>query len=430
MPQSTPAPFDLAIGLDRSEKKADLHLIELATGTHHQQQIKTTPETLQQWVLQLRQRYPNARVALCLEQPAPALLVFLETHAAFIEIYPINPITLKRFREAFIPSRANDDPTDAQYLAKLLVSHHQELTRWQPQDGATRELQILVEHRRAVIDERTALTNRLQAMLKSYFPQALDLCGEDLWRPLACDFLLKWPTLDALRKAREATVRRFYYAHGSRSEKLLLQRIETIGNAVAITSDVAVVESYALRVKLLARQLAALGRVVREYDQRIGRAFAQHPDSALFASFPGAGPVLATRLLTAFGSRRDRFESPNALQSFSAIAPVTKRSGGKCHIHRRYVCAKFLRQSFHEYARESVRHSAWAAAYYEQQRDKGSGHHAAVRSLAYKWQRILWRCWQSHTLYDEATYHAALQRAGSPLATKLSQANDTRNEKG
>lgn len=412
-------PFDLVIGLDRADRKVDLHLIEVATGNHSQEQIKTSPEALQQWILELRRRYPTARIGLCLEQPAPALLVFLETHAAFIELYALNPITLKRFREAFKTSRANDDRTDAHYLAKLLLSHHQDLSRWEPQDQKTRQLQILVEHRRAIVDERTALTNRLQALLKSYFPQALELCGDDLWRPLATDFLLKWPTLAAVRKAKEQTVRQFYYLHGSRSEKRLSQRLGLLAQAIALTEQAAVIESYALRVKLVARQLAALGRVLKEYDQRIATAFLEHPDQAIFASFPGAGPVLATRLLTAIGSRRERFQSANALQSFSAIAPVTKQSGGKCQIQRRYACAKFLRQSFHEYARESVRHSVWAAAYYQQQRLKGSGHHAAVRALAYKWQRILWRCWQDRALYDEAIYLRSLWRAGSPLLSKL-----------
>jgi hypothetical protein len=53
----------------------------------------------------------------------------------------------------------------------------------------------------------------------------------------------------------------------------------------------------------------------------------------------------------------------------------------------------FLRQSFHEYAKESVLPSRWAAAYYLQQRTKGAPHNTAVRALAFKWQRILWRCW-------------------------------------
>jgi hypothetical protein len=46
-----------------------------------------------------------------------------------------------------------------------------------------------------------------------------------------------------------------------------------------------------------------------------------------------------------------------------------------------YSCPKFLRQSFHEYAGESIEHSFWARAYYDGQRAKGKSHQAAVRSL-------------------------------------------------
>src|SRR5215470_6175033 len=202
-------PFDLVIGLDRSDRPAHLYSIHTRTGQHHRQTLGTSPEELHTWLAQLRQQYPQGQVAICLEQPAANLIVFLENYA-WITLYPINPITLQKFREAFVTSRAKDDGKDAQYLAELLVAHPDKLKPWQPDDSQTRHLQQLVVHRRAVVDERTSLTNRLQALLKQYFPQALQLCGEDLWRPLATAFLLKWPTLQSLQKARPATLKQFY----------------------------------------------------------------------------------------------------------------------------------------------------------------------------------------------------------------------------
>ena len=52
-----------------------------------------------------------------------------------------------------------------------------------------------------------------------------------------------------------------------------------------------------------------------------------------------------------------------------------------------------------EWAAESIRHSFWARVYYQQQRDAGKAHQAAVRALAFKWIRILFRCWQERTPY-------------------------------
>jgi hypothetical protein len=100
---------------------------------------------------------------------------------------------------------------------------------------------------------------------------------------------------------------------------------------------------------------------------------------------------------------------------------VTKQSGGKRYVHRRYLCPKFTKQSFHEYAEESILHSRWAAAYYAQQRQKGCYHQTAVRALAYKWQRIIWKCWQARSIYKEEIYEAALKKNGSLIISLLDQ---------
>jgi len=38
-----------------------------------------------------------------------------------------------------------------------------------------------------------------------------------------------------------------------------------------------------------------------------------------------------------------------------------------------------------------------------------------IRALAFKWIRIVFRCWKSNTPYDESTYLKALKKRGSPL---------------
>jgi transposase len=413
-------PFDLVIGLDRSDRKADLHLIDSTSCKTRRQVIATSPESLHQWLRSLRQQHPQARVAICLEQPAASLILFFETYA-WITLYAINPITLQKFREAFVTSRAKDDGKDAQYLAELLLTHCSKLKAWQPDDAQTRRLQQLVSHRRAVVDERTALSNRLKALLKQYFPQALELCGQELWRPLATAFLLKWTTLQSLQKAKPAALKTFYYLHGSRSQTLIAERMEQMAKAVLLTDEAAVLESHTLRVQLLCRQLQLLHKTIAQFDQKIAAAFKAHQDHHLFASLPGAGPVLAPCLLASMGSERDRFVTASSLQRFSGIAPITKQSGPTRHIHRRYRCPVFCKQTFHEYANESILFSRWAAAFYLQQRGKGCSHHTAVRALAYKWQRIIWKCWQTRTPYREEIYEAALKKNGSPLVALLDQ---------
>jgi hypothetical protein len=252
-----------------------------------------------------------------------------------------------------------------------------------------------------------------------FAPQAQWGAGTACWRPLATAFLLKWPSLSAVQKAKPATVKQFYHLQGSRSATLLAARLALLHRAVPVTNEAAVIGSFVLRVQLLARELQAVVRTIAEFDRQIAAAYAAHPDRAIFASLPGAGPVLGPRLLASLGAKRERFASAARVQCYTGVAPVTKRSGGSARIQRRYCCPQFHRQSFHEYAKESILWSRWAGAYYLQQRTKGCLHHTAVRALAVKWQRVIWRCWQDRQPYDEARYEAALRKSGSPVVALL-----------
>ena len=40
---------------------------------------------------------------------------------------------------------------------------------------------------------------------------------------------------------------------------------------------------------------------------------------------------------------------------------------------------------------------------------------AAVRALAFKWIRVIYRCWKERVAYDENVYLAALAKHNSPL---------------
>ena len=332
------------------------------------------------------------------------------------ELYPINPKQLDNYRKAFHPSGAKDDPSDAELLCQFVSLHHEQLHPWRPDDELTRKLALLCQKPRQAIDARTALSHQLKSELKQYFPLALAVLDNDLTTVLAADFLLNWPNFESLTKAPAHKLRKFFYGHQSRSEEKIQARIERIKSAEPLTRDSAIIEPSSLTAEMLAHQLKDLAPYIARYEKQIAQLFAQHPDRVLFDNLPGAGEQLAPRLLSAFGSDRDRFQSPLEAVTFFGIAPVTEPSGKSSWIHFRWACSKFLRQSFHEFAGHSVRFCDWAAAFYEQQRARGKGHHAAVRALAYKWIRILFRCWKTRQPYDPQLYLAALVQRASPLA--------------
>ena len=406
------------IGLDWAAEKHDVCIWDAATGKSRHRVIEHTPEALADWLTELQACYPGQRLAVCLEQSRGALMYALMGHA-FLDLYPINPVTLARYREAFAPSRAKDDPGDARLLSEILRLHREKLAVWKPDDEQTRTLGFLNEERRKAVNLRTKLVLRLQAALKLYFPQALAWLGADLGTPMACDWLLKWPTLEAAQRSRPQTVRAFFYAHNCRSAAHVESVLAALPAAKPLTTDAAVLAVQPLTVQMLAKQLRLLHGAIVAYERQIAARFRPHPDAFLFENLPGAGPALAPRLLTAFGTDRSRHPTAQDMQAYAGIAPVIERSGKSCWTHWRWNCPKFLRQTFHEFAKSTVIHSAWARAYYEQQKQRGKGHNAAIRSLAFKWIRIIHRCWQTRTPYDEGLYLQALAQRGSPLVALL-----------
>jgi len=141
----------------------------------------------------------------------------------------------------------------------------------------------------------------------------------------------------------------------------------------------------------------------------------QHPEASLFAELPGAGAALQPRLIAAFGTQRDRYANAAELQAYSGIAPITASSGRSRWVHVRWACPTFLRQTFHEFAGCSISRSEWARVFYDTKIAAGKSHHATVRALAYKWIRVLFRCWKDGRPYDERTYLQTLAERNSPL---------------
>jgi transposase len=412
------------VGIDWADKKHEVALRLAGTQDIQRCSLEQTPEAIAAWVAGLRQRFGEGKIAVCLEQARGALVYALMVHENLV-LYPVNPQSVAKFRKVVHPSGKKDDPLDAAMLLSLLEHFGEQLRPWVPDDVATRKLRLLVEARRGFVDRRTSLLNELQATLKSYFPQAFTLLGEDLTCALATDFLKKWNTLEAVKKLKPATLRAFYYGHQSRSERLIQERLALREQAVPLTQDPAIVGALSLAAQQLAIALASLRGVITTYDTQIAEAFAAHPDAFIFASVDGAGAVLAPRLLVAFGSDRQRFDQPDAMPRYSGTAPVTERSGRQCWVHRRWARPKFLHQSWVEFADQSRRFSGWAGLCYSHLKSKGMGHWAAIRILAIKWQRILWRCWQDHVAYDELAYLKSLKKHGLDLYAELVPGTNT-----
>ena len=409
------------VGLDWAEDQHEIRLQAAGSREVERYQVRQDPEELHEWVRQLRTRFGGRPVVIALEQKRGGLMAALMCYD-FLHLYPVNPRMVSSYREAFSPSGKKDDAGDAGLLLELVYGHRDRLRCWRSEATQTRQLGLLVEGRRQWVEQRKRLMQQLGQVLKSYYPQPWQWF-EDLDGPLALEFLRRWPSLEQARKVRIDVLRRCFARHRARCAETKVQAlIEQIRASYPLTQDEALIQAGSLKLLVLVEQLKVLLAAIKSYDKHIAKLFAQHEDAALFASFSGAGPALAPRLLVAFGSDRSRFEDAEEVQKWSGIAPVTRNSGRSSQVVWRRGCPKFVRQTFHEFAACSIPQSSWARAYYLQQRQRGLKHHAAVRSLAYKWIRILFRCWIDRVHYDEDLYYQSLQRSNSPLVALMQPA--------
>jgi transposase len=411
--------FAATIGLDWADRKHDLWICPAGQSKAEHLRLDQTPEALHPWVAKLRERFHNQPVAIAIETSRGPVISALMAYD-FIVLFPVNPKALKDYRAAFCVSGAKDDRTDAMLLEELVRLHRDKLNALRPDTQLTRKLAGLVENRRHLVDERTRLVNQQHSTLKTYFPLALDLLEDQMNTLLAAEFLARWPSLETLQKEKPKILRAFFYQHNSRNAKRIEERIQALAAAQPLTTDGAIIEPACALVSARAGMLRPLLKAIQRLDKAIAQAMDQHPDAAIFRSFPGAGPALAPRILAAFGTNRERFGSAAEVAQFYGIAPVVQQSGNSKTVRVRYRCPKFGRQSFHENAACALKKEPWARAYYDQHKKKHDDkHHPACRALAFKLIRIYFACWRDKTTYQPDLYLLALQKNGSPLHQAL-----------
>ena len=300
-------------------------------------------------------------------------------------VVPVNPVVLHRFRQAFAPSGAKDDPGDAALLADIVRTHPERFAALRPAAALLAELAALVRERRHWVDTRTKLVEQLIAVLEKYYPQGLKLAGKTVSSPMPLEFLQHWPDLPAAKRAKWSILERFYRQHHSGREEVLQERYELLNTA----------------------------RSVSENEASITELYAEAPGHEVIDSLSGAGEALAPRLWVACASKGN---DPNAatMQLRSGIAPVQKQGGNSKVVCFRWARPRFLHQTWTEFAHHSIKTCSWAGAYYHARKAKGHGDGAILRALAFKWIRIVARLWKDQAPYNEAFY---LAHCSARLAT-------------
>lgn len=153
-------------------------------------------------------------------------------------------------------------------------------------------------------------------------------------------------------------------------------------------AEPATVAAYRDEAVLLAGLLLTQLKQKQLVIKSLAEPFKRHPDYAVFASLPGAGPCLGPGLLAKFGGDRARFPTAANVQALAGTYPTTEASGKRRQVKFQHTCDHEFRQIAVQWAKASLRESIWAASYWEQFQPKCHSLSLAYRCLANRWLAV------------------------------------------
>lgn len=391
------------IGVDWADAEHAVWVDDESGAKIQSRRVAQTAEGLSEWGRWLdEQRAAGIELWAAIEKPDGRIVDFLLDHGVLV--FPVNPLALDRARDRFRMSGAKSDPFDARVLATFLRTDHGHLQPLRPSSEAAQELKGLTRDYARQVRQQTRLLNQLTATLKAYYPRALEV-GEDLKSQWVRAFLRDYPTPAALGALTERQWQRWAREHRLSAERVA-QGWEVLPRP-QLPVPPHVVRVHARRLAALLEQVEVTIAAVQAYRQAVTDFFASMPAADWAASLPGGqGGITVPSLYAELGDAPGRWESARHLQGHAGTVPVTERSGKQVLVKFRFACNTHLRQASQQFAFQSLHHSEWARAYYDQCRKRGHRHHHALRALAAKWLKIILVLWRRRVAYDE-TYHLA-----------------------
>jgi transposase len=327
-------------------------------------------------------------------------------------VYPVQPVAAASYRQRKVPSGAKTDHLDAWSLADAWRVDGHGWKALQPAHELSTQLRLLCRDEVALIEQRTLLVNQLQQALAEYYPAALEAFA-DWVSPASWDFILEFPSPEALAKASPRRWKTFLHTHRLWRPDTVAKRLGIFAQADQFHASAPVTKAKSQLALSLCKLLRTLQQQLDQYREQIAALFQNHPDHDLFGSLPGAKQTLAPRLLAAIGSDSDRYGACQVLQSYAGTAPISFQSGQLHKARIRWNCDKFIRHTVHLWAHSFQRVSPWAPAYYQKKRREGKTHACAPRCLGQRLLKILFRMLRDKQPYDDQLHARNQQKHGS-----------------
>ncbi|MFQ6117943.1 MAG: IS110 family transposase [Candidatus Bipolaricaulia bacterium] len=336
-------------------------------------------------------------ILIALETDKGLLVDFLLIHG--YPVYGLNPKVVDRYRERYSVAKRKSDQFDAFVLANILRTDRHRFRPILPDSELIRELRLLTRDHKKLVKERTRLANQLIGCLKEYYPAAVHLfCKVD--QPLTLEFLKRYPTDEKARRMPKEELIKLLAKY--RNSKEDAEKKYRLLHEPQIEVGPEVVRAKSRYMLSLVRRLEVVLEEIDHYEEEIKRLLVEHPDSELFLSLPGAGEILAARMLAEIGDNPYRYRALQELRCLAGTAPVTLASGRFYHrVRFRRACNKELRDALQLQAFLSLSRCPWAREYYDRKRGQGKAHQESLRMLADRWVRIIFAMRRDRRCYDE-----------------------------
>lgn len=358
---------------------------------------------------------PEHPIPVAIETSRGLLVAALRTGQR--PIYAINPLAAARYRDRHGVSRKKSDPGDALVLANILRTDMHAHRALPADSELVQAISVLARAQQDAVWNRQQLVNQVRSLLREYYPAALDAFQakqHGLARPEARAVLAACPTPTRAAKATVAQLRAARKRAGrTRGIDAEADRLKTVFRANHPRQPQAVEDAMGHQLTALLLQLDAASEASERLAGAVEEHFRQHPDAEILLSFPGLGVQLAARVLAEIGDDRARFADARALKAYAGSAPITRASGKKRFVGRRFIKNNRLITAGFLWAFSALRASPGADAHYRRRREAGDWHAQAQRHLFNRMIGQLYHCLQTRQLFDE---HHAFTSSSAGLA--------------
>jgi transposase len=324
--------------------------------------------------------------------------------AAGHPVVAVHPNAFHAMRPRWGAAKAKTDAGDSLKLADYLRTDGHFLSRLEPTERATMELQALTRQRADHMAARIAAVNQLAALLDMHWPGGKAVFAT-LHSDIALAFLERYPTPASAAKLTagrlEAWCKRRGYS-GKRPGSVLIERLRSAPKSASRLSDSVVEQLVRVQVQLV----KSIRATIRALDEAIADAVATHPYAQLFATMPRIGTVNLGQIIGEIGPILERSRTSEQFIAETGVVPVTRASGKSRVVTFRYAANRRARLAIVGYADNSRHASDWAAKIYNDARADKKRHPHAARILARAWLRVMWACWRDGTCYDPDTHQA------------------------